>query len=56
MQLLPERERLVVSLYYVEHLTMKEIALVLSVSETRVSQLHAQAVKRLRRALLQDAA
>ena len=43
-------------LYYVEHLTMKEIALVLSVSETRVSQLHAQAVKRLRRALLQDAA
>jgi len=56
VQLLPERERLVVSLYYVEHLTMKEIALVLSVSETRVSQLHAQAVKRLRRALLQDAA
>lgn len=56
VQMLPERERLVVSLYYVEHLTMKEIALVLSVSETRVSQLHAQAVKRLRRALLQDAA
>jgi len=56
VQLLPERERLVVSLYYVEHLTMKEIALVLSVSETRVSQLHAQAVKRLRRAMLQDAA
>lgn len=56
VKLLPERERLVVSLYYVEHLTMKEIALVLSVSETRVSQLHAQAVKRLRRALLQDAA
>ncbi|MGH2633899.1 MAG: sigma-70 family RNA polymerase sigma factor [Tepidiformaceae bacterium] len=56
VQVLPERERLVVSLYYVEHLTMKEIALVLSVSETRVSQLHAQAVKRLRRALLQDAA
>lgn len=53
---LPERERLVVSLYYVEHLTMKDIATVLSVSETRVSQLHAQAVKRLRRALLRDAA
>lgn len=56
VQSLPERERLVVSLYYVEHLTMKDIANVLSVSETRVSQLHAQAVKRLRRALLKDAA
>lgn len=56
VQGLPERERLVVSLYYAEHLTMKEIAKVLSVSETRVSQLHAQAVKRLRRALLREAA
>lgn len=56
VQALPERERLVVSLYYVEHLTMKDIAAVLSVSETRVSQLHAQAVKRLRRALLREAA
>ena len=56
VQGLPERERLVVSLYYVEHLTMKDIATVLSVSETRVSQLHAQAVKRLRRSLLRDAA
>ena len=56
VQCLPERERLVVSLYYVEHLTMKDIANVLSVSETRVSQLHAQAVKRLRRSLLRDSA
>jgi RNA polymerase sigma factor for flagellar operon FliA len=56
VQALPERERLVVSLYYVEHLTMKDIAQVLSVSETRVSQLHAQAVKRLRRALMREAA
>ena len=56
VQSLPERERLVVALYYVEHLTMKDIAAVLSVSETRVSQLHAQAVKRLRRALLREAA
>lgn len=56
VQTLPERERLVVALYYVEHLTMKDIAAVLSVSETRVSQLHAQAVKRLRRALLREAA
>lgn len=53
---LPERERLVVSLYYVEHLTMRDIAVVLAVSETRVSQLHAQAVKRLRRCLVSDAA
>ncbi|MFN0146014.1 MAG: sigma-70 family RNA polymerase sigma factor [Dehalococcoidia bacterium] len=53
---LPERERLVVSLYYVEKLTMKDIANVLSVSETRVSQLHGQAVKRLRRVLLREAA
>ena len=56
VQALPERERLVVSLYYVEHLTMKDIATVLQVSETRVSQLHAQAVKRLRRSLIRDAA
>ncbi|GIW12749.1 MAG: RNA polymerase sigma factor FliA [Tepidiforma sp.] len=53
---LPERERLVISLYYVERLTMRDIAAVLQVSETRVSQLHAQAVKRLRRALLRDVA
>lgn len=45
---LPMRERTVVSLYYVDQLTMKEIASVLNVSETRVSQLHAQAVRRLR--------
>ncbi|MBI5947621.1 MAG: FliA/WhiG family RNA polymerase sigma factor [Chloroflexi bacterium] len=56
VQTLPERERLVVALYYVEHLTMKDIANVLSVSETRVSQLHAQAVKRLRRTLLREVA
>lgn len=56
VQSLPERERLVVALYYVEKLTMKDIAVVLSVSETRVSQLHAQAVKRLRRTLLREVA
>jgi RNA polymerase sigma factor for flagellar operon FliA len=53
---LPQRERLVISLYYVERLTMKDIAMVLSVSETRVSQLHGQAVRRLRRALVREAA
>lgn len=49
---LPERERMVVSLYYVEQLTMKEIAAILNVSETRVSQLHSQAVRRLRHYLV----
>ena len=56
VQGLPERERLVVALYYVEKLTMKDIAIVLFVSETRVSQLHAQAVKRMRRTLLREVA
>ena len=53
---LPARERYVVSLYYVEEMTMREIAEVLTVSETRVSQLHAQAVRRLRKTLIQEAA
>lgn len=48
---LPERERLVVSLYYHEELTVKEIARVLSVSESRVSQLHSKAILRLRATL-----
>lgn len=48
---LPERERQVVALYYVEELTMKEIGEVLSVTESRVSQLRTQAVVRLRAAL-----
>src|SRR5882724_4353589 len=45
---LPNRERQVVSLYYVEELTMKEIGAVLGVTESRVSQIHTQAVIRLR--------
>lgn len=45
---LPERERLVLSLYYDEQLHLKEIGAVLGVSESRVSQLHSQAVARLR--------
>ncbi len=48
IEALPERERLVVSLYYNEGLTMKEVSRVLGVSESRVSQLHTQAVLRLR--------
>jgi RNA polymerase sigma factor FliA len=45
---LPEKERLVLSLYYFEELTMKEVGKVLSLTESRISQLHTQAVLRLR--------
>ncbi len=45
---LPDRERLVIALYYFEGLTFKEIGKVLGVSESRVYQLHTQAVGRLR--------
>jgi len=45
---LPERERLVLSLYYEEELNLKEIGLILEVSESRVSQIHSQAAIRLR--------
>ena len=45
---LPEREKLVMSLYYDEELNLKEIGAVLDVSESRVSQIHGQAVARLR--------
>jgi RNA polymerase sigma factor for flagellar operon FliA len=45
---LPEREKLVLSLYYDEGLNLKEIGMVLEVSESRVSQLHTQALTRLR--------
>lgn len=45
---LPERERQVIALYYVEELTMKEIGEVLQVTESRVSQLRTQAIVRLR--------
>lgn len=48
---LPERERLLLALYYREELTMKEISKIMNVSESRVCQLHMQAVLRLRNAL-----
>ena len=51
---LPERERLVIALYYYEGLTFKEIGKVLSVSESRVYQLHTQAVLRMRGYLNRD--
>jgi len=45
---LPEREQLLLALYYQEELTMKEISKVMSISESRVCQLHMQAIMRLR--------
>jgi RNA polymerase sigma factor FliA len=48
---LPEREQLVVALYYYENLTLREIGEVLGVTESRVSQLHTKAVMRLKSSL-----
>jgi len=48
---LPDRERLVMTLYYFEEMTMREIGLALGVVESRVSQVHASAVAHLRAAL-----
>jgi RNA polymerase sigma factor for flagellar operon FliA len=48
---LPEKEKLVISLYYYEELTMKEAAFALGVTESRVSQLHTQAMKRWKKRL-----
>jgi RNA polymerase sigma factor FliA len=45
---LPEKERIVITLYYYEELNLKEIGAVLGLTESRVSQLHSQAIVRLR--------
>jgi RNA polymerase sigma factor for flagellar operon FliA len=45
---LPDRERLVMTLYYYEEMTMREIGLALGVVESRISQVHASAVVHLR--------
>jgi RNA polymerase sigma factor for flagellar operon FliA len=45
---LPEKQRLVLSLYYFEDLNLKEIGQVLDVTESRVSQLHTQAILKLK--------
>lgn len=48
---LPERERLVVTLYYYEELTLREISEVIGVTESRVSQIHSRAVGRMKTAM-----
>ena len=48
IKLLPEKEQLVLSLYYTDELNLKEIGEVLGVSESRVSQIHSQAAARIR--------
>ena len=51
VEVLPERERMVVTLYYHEELTLREIGEILDLSEGRICQIFAQAVGRLRDAL-----
>lgn len=48
IQKLPEKERRVISLYYFDELTLKEISAIMKVSESRISQLHTKAILRLR--------
>ncbi len=48
---LPERERMILALYYHENMTLKEIGNTLGISESRVCQLHAQAIMKLRKLL-----
>lgn len=54
IETLPEKERLVVSMYYSDELTMKEIGKVLNITESRVSQIHTQAVIHLRAKLRRE--
>jgi RNA polymerase sigma factor for flagellar operon FliA len=53
IQELPNQEKKVLVLYYFEELTLREIGLVLNVSESRVSQIHTKAILRLRSRLKQ---
>lgn len=55
LERLPEKQRMVLTLYYYEDLTMKEVAQVLEVSESRVSQIHAQALRDLKGLLRENA-
>lgn len=49
---LPEKEKIALALYYQEDLNLKEIGKVMNISESRVSQLHSQAIKRIRSKVL----
>ena len=51
LELLTEKERKVVLLYYYEDLTLKEVAQVLEVSESRISQLHSKALEKMKKHL-----
>src|SRR5688572_13014828 len=55
MALLPERERKIINLYYFAEATMKQIGDAIGVNESRVSQLHARAIQRLKSVLLETA-
>ena len=48
IEALPQKEKLVISLYYYDEMTMKEIGLILNLTESRVCQLHTQAILHLR--------
>jgi RNA polymerase sigma factor FliA len=50
---LPEKEKLVIALYHYEELTLKEIGVVMDISESRVSQIHSKAILKLRGRLMQ---
>ena len=54
IQELPDKERQVISLYYDEDLTMKEIGMILHITESRVCQLHTQAILRLKTQLREE--
>ena len=51
---LPERERVIMVLYYQENMTLKEIGATLNMSESRVCQLHAQSIMKLKNILSED--
>lgn len=51
---LPEKERMVMSLYYFDELNMKEAGEVLNITESRVSQIHSQAIMRLRKKMRKE--
>ena len=51
LELLTEKEKKVVLLYYYEDLTLKEVASVLEVSESRISQLHSKALEKMKKHL-----